>query len=504
VSAPALVIGRYALFSELASGGMATVYIGRLLGPVGFSRTVAIKRLHPTFARDPEFVAMFLDEARLAARIRHPNVVPTLDVVATQGELFLVMEYVQGESLSRLVRAASKHAERTPPRIASSIVSGALLGLHAAHEARDERGIALGLVHRDVSPQNVLVGSDGIARVLDFGVAKAVGRVHTTREGQIKGKLGYMAPEQLHAEQVTRQADIYAAAVVLWEALTGRKLFTGDSEAIVIARIVQHAIDPPSKYAPEVSPELDAVVMKGLAAKPVDRYATAREMALALEKAVGPVSIVELADWVEHVAGEQLATRAGEVAAIESQTEVPSTPDLRRVVADMSPTPTDERSATLRQSSLHSSAPTAIDTGLPGLPRLRGEPPSQVSSVSVSKHTATASPSMSRVRVGVFAGAVVAVAAAALVLVSRGHAPAPAPTSLGAAAPPAVKAAAPVALPPPVAPSPTALAASPADASVPVESLPSATPAPHLARPSSPAATAKPRSPFDIIGPSRE
>src|SRR3984885_13226422 len=129
------VIGRYALYGELASGGMATVHFGRLLGPVGFSRTVAIKRLHPQFAKDPEFVSMFLDEARLAARIRHPNVVPTLDVVATEGELFLVMEYVQGESLGRLVRTLGRTNARVPTRIALSIVAGALQGLHAAHEA---------------------------------------------------------------------------------------------------------------------------------------------------------------------------------------------------------------------------------------------------------------------------------------------------------------------------------------------------------------------------------
>src|ERR1700694_4139914 len=134
---PLRVVGRYALYNEIAAGGMATVHFGRLLGPVGFSRTVAIKRLHPQYAKDPEFVSMFLEEARLAARIRHPNVVPTLDVVATQGELFLVMEYVQGESLSRLARVLRERHARIPPRIVASIMSGVLHGLHAAHEARD-------------------------------------------------------------------------------------------------------------------------------------------------------------------------------------------------------------------------------------------------------------------------------------------------------------------------------------------------------------------------------
>jgi serine/threonine protein kinase len=204
-------IGRYVLYGEIASGGMATVHFGRLSGPAGFSRTVAIKRLHPQYAKDPEFVSMFLDEARLAARIRHPNVVTTLDVVTTGAEIFLVMEYVQGESLSRLLRAVRPMMTPADTRIVATIVSGVLHGLHAAHEARDEQGQPLRIVHRDVSPQNVLVGTDGVPRVLDFGVAKAAGRVQTTREGQLKGKLAYMAPEQVRGE-VTRVTDVYSAS----------------------------------------------------------------------------------------------------------------------------------------------------------------------------------------------------------------------------------------------------------------------------------------------------
>ncbi|HEX3598175.1 MAG TPA: protein kinase, partial [Polyangiaceae bacterium] len=158
------VIGRYALFGEIAAGGMATVHFGRLVGPVGFSRTVAIKRLHAQYAKDPEFVAMFLDEARLASRIQHPNVVTTLDVVNMPSEVFLVMEYLQGESLSRLIRNARKLGELVPPGHVVSVIAGMLHGLHAAHEAKSERREPLNIVHRDVSPQNVLVGVDGSAR----------------------------------------------------------------------------------------------------------------------------------------------------------------------------------------------------------------------------------------------------------------------------------------------------------------------------------------------------
>lgn len=315
---PEVIVGRYALYRKIASGGMATVYLARLLGPVGFSRTVAIKRLLPQFARDPEFVTMFLDEARLAARLRHPNIVPTVDVVATKGEAFLVMEYVQGESLAQLLRSAALQSEPIPVRIAASILSGALLGLHAAHEARDGRGMPLNLVHRDVSPHNILVGIDGTARLLDFGVAKAEGRAqHLTREGHIKGKLGYMAPEQLSGDGVTRESDIYSVAVVLWETLVGRKVFAGTQDVIANMRAQHPRIDPPSKHRSDVTAELDKIVLKGMRWDPSDRFATAREMAAAIERAVGPVSVLEVAEWLEVVAGQRIHLRAQELQAFE-------------------------------------------------------------------------------------------------------------------------------------------------------------------------------------------
>ena len=269
------VIGRYALYGELASGGMATVHLGRLLGPVGFARTVAIKRLHPQFAKDPEFVSMFLDEARLAARVQHPNVCQTLDVVATQGELFLVMELLSGETLSRLNRATRSSGQRIPPNITVSIIAASLYGLHAAHEAKNERGEALGIVHRDISPQNIFVNRNGVTKVLDFGVAKAAGRFHTTREGNVKGKLPYMSPEQLRNLTVDRQTDIYAASVCLWEALTGHKLFAGDNEGAVLEQVLFGVIEAPSTKVVGLSPALDALVMRGLDRDPSKRFATA-------------------------------------------------------------------------------------------------------------------------------------------------------------------------------------------------------------------------------------
>ncbi len=313
------VVGRYVVHAEIASGGMATVHVGRLLGPVGFARTVAIKRLHPHFAKDPDFVSMFLDEARLAARVRHPNVVPVLDVVSEGAELFLVMDYVEGESLSRLIAAASREGHAPPAHIAGAIVAQALHGLHAAHETRDERGEPLAIVHRDVSPHNVLVGTDGTARVVDFGVAKAVGRASFTREGELKGKLPYMAPEQVRrGGQVDRRTDVYSAGVVLWEALTATRLFHGDGEGEILSAVIDGASEPPSGAEPSVPPELDAITMRALSRDPDARFADAREMALAIEDAIGIVPPAEIGAWVAQMARDLLAERARAVAEIES------------------------------------------------------------------------------------------------------------------------------------------------------------------------------------------
>ena len=309
-------IGRYVLHAELASGGMATVFLGRLRGQVGFSRTVAIKRSHPGFAKDPEFVSMFLDEARIAARIRHPNVVPVLDVEARDGELFLVMDYVHGESLARLWRLGD--GAPIDPAIAGRIAADMLYGLHAAHQAKDERGEPLHVVHRDVSPQNVLVGVDGIARVTDFGIAKAVNRIQTTHEGQLKGKLAYMAPEQLEERAVDARTDVYASAVVLWELLTGRRLHTSAEAGATITRILTGKIPPPSRVAPAIPPELDALVLRGMAKDPDERFASAQDMAVALERTLRLALPADVADWVGTRAHASLEERARLVAELET------------------------------------------------------------------------------------------------------------------------------------------------------------------------------------------
>lgn len=305
------------MFAEIAAGGMAAIHIGRQRGPAGFSRIVAIKRLHAQFSKDPDFVKMFLDEAHIAARIQHPNVISPIDVVATDGELFLVMDYVPGESLSRLIQAAREAGGQISTSIARSILSDVLHGLHAAHEAKSERGEKLGVVHRDVSPQNILVGVDGVARVLDFGIAKALGRATATREGQIKGKIAYMAPECFQSGEVIRNADIYSAAVVLWETLTGERLFKADTDSQALARILANEVTPPSRLAPAVSGVLDAVVLRGLNRDPSKRFESAQEMALALEATGRMATPTEVGQWVRQVAQTALADRARVVAEIE-------------------------------------------------------------------------------------------------------------------------------------------------------------------------------------------
>lgn len=313
------VLDRYALYAEIATGGMATVHIARLVGAVGFARTVAIKRLHAHLAKDPEFVRMFLQEGRLASRVSHPNVVPTLDVVAKDGELYLVMEFVAGDTLSRLLRKWRERGEPLRARILSSILCGALEGLHACHEATSERGEPLGIVHRDVSPQNVLVGIDGAARLLDFGVAKATNLADDTKKGVIKGKVAYMAPEQLNRRPLDRRTDVYAASVILWEALTGKRLFQADDVAGLVHAVLHDRVPPPSEVVPSLPAALDGVVLRGLARDPKMRFATAREMAIALEQVLPPAPQREVGEWVVDAAGEALQARLEFVAEIERE-----------------------------------------------------------------------------------------------------------------------------------------------------------------------------------------
>ncbi len=311
------LIGRYAISRQIAAGGMATVHLGRLLGHAGFGLTVAIKRLHPHLANQREFVNAFLDEARMAARIQHPNVVATLDVIADDDGVMLVMEYVAGDVLSRILARAAKANLRIPAPIVSGIVVGMLHGLHAAHEARSESGAPLELVHRDVSPQNILVGADGVARVLDFGIAKAKNRLETTRDGTIKGKAAYMAPEQLSGLPVDRRTDVFASGIVLWEALAAARLFTGADHAAILTKILHAEI--PRLPRDVATPGLDAILARALARNPAERFATALELATAVEHEIPPATPRVIAEWLADEAAESLGERRQAVSELERE-----------------------------------------------------------------------------------------------------------------------------------------------------------------------------------------
>lgn len=304
-------LGRYQVLNRLAVGGMGSVYAARALGVAGFERLFAVKVLHPHLANEREFIAMFLDEARLAARIHHTNVVSTIDVSsAPETGYYLVMDYVAGDHLGALMRRAARCGERLPVRDALRIVVDALGGLAAAHELGDEAGNPLNLVHRDVSPQNIMVGSDGIARLTDFGVARAENRLSTTREGQFKGKLCYMAPEQAVEGQVDQRSDLFAMGVVLWECITGRRLFWNDRPATVLYKICREPIPAPSSVDVELK-RFDPVLSRALERDVDRRFQSAVEFAAAIEEAAGALgglgSRRTVKSLVERYASRKLA-----------------------------------------------------------------------------------------------------------------------------------------------------------------------------------------------------
>ena len=317
-------IGRYQLCFELASGGMASVYLARAEGAPGFQKLVALKRIHPHLADEKDYVEMFLDEARIASRITHANVCSVFDFGEAEGEYFIAMEYLVGEPLSRVQRRVVANADQRasallPARMAR-VIAQACEGLHAAHELRDADGESLHVVHRDVSAENLFVTYDGATQVVDFGIAHARQRVHHTEAGQVKGTFPYMAPEQMTAAVVDRRVDVWALGAVLWELLTLRTLFLRDTDVNTMYAVLSGEIRPPSDYRSDVPPELDQIVLKALQRSPHERWQSAREMGKALRRflakqddLVGPA---EIADWMEELfpGGESRKRQLMEIA----------------------------------------------------------------------------------------------------------------------------------------------------------------------------------------------
>jgi serine/threonine protein kinase len=291
-------LGKYRLIAELGRGGMGTVYLAVSRGPGGFSKLVVIKQLRPVFAEDANFTAMFLEEARLAARLHHPNIVQTNEVVCDpQDGYFMVMEYLEGASLRRIVRRLRARGDESAPALYARAILDVLVALEYAHTLKDFDGKPLNLVHRDVNPSNVVVTHGGQVKLLDFGIAKAADSAQETRAGVLKGKLHYMPPEQMAGDRIDCRADLFAVGAMLWDALTGRKLWEGEKGLDVITSLVHGSIASPRSVHPEISEELDRICMRALSFKPQDRYPDAASFRADLEGALAnPVmSVSELA-----------------------------------------------------------------------------------------------------------------------------------------------------------------------------------------------------------------
>jgi serine/threonine protein kinase len=279
--------GKYTLFERIGRGGMADVFKGRVSGPQGFERTFVVKRILPHLSDDPTFIKMFVEEAKLSARLAHPNIVQIFELGAVEGEYFISMEYIRGRDLSETMRAIWKTMGPPRPELVAYIGREACRALSYAHSLADERGRPLGMIHRDVSPSNIMMSYEGAVKLLDFGIAKALGEApETTKSGTMKGKYAYMAPEQTEGDDVDHRIDIFSCGIVLHEVLTGRRLFKGQNDVLTIERVRRCEVPPPSAQNPMVPPELDAIILKALARDRDKRWATAADMADALDDVV--------------------------------------------------------------------------------------------------------------------------------------------------------------------------------------------------------------------------
>jgi serine/threonine protein kinase len=296
---PRRMLDRYEIVAEIAKGGMGTVYLARLAGAGGFERLMAIKLMHEHLAEDDAFVTMLLDEARTAANIHHPNAIGVSDVVESPVGYYLVMNYVDGFNLAQIIT----HGDLTETdriRLGSRLLADAGHGLHAAHTAKNAKGEKLGIVHRDVSPQNVLVGTDGTARIVDFGIALAASRVAASRPGTLKGKPQYMAPEQARGEPCDPRTDVFALGIILWETLTFERLFFGEMDVAILVQVMDCVVPDVLERNPNAPRALADVAMKALSRWPKDRFASARDFAAALERAAEASGMLASASDVEE------------------------------------------------------------------------------------------------------------------------------------------------------------------------------------------------------------
>jgi serine/threonine-protein kinase len=379
-------LGDCELLVRIGRGGMATVWVARerTKDPKD-DRLVAVKAMLPELAEESEFVRMFLDEVRLVRSIRHPNVVQVHDVGEHDGVMWMSMEWVEGESLHTVIAEAGKR-RAIPPEMAVKIIADACAGLHAAHELRDENQRLRGVVHRDISPHNILIGTNGFVKLVDFGVAKAVGRVsEATRAGQLKGKFGYMSPEQARGKAVDRRSDLFSIGIVLFELTTSRRLFRGDSDIETLKLVISAQVPRPTSLDPSYPVELERIVLRALERNPQARYQTAAELELDLRNYLKSQRIVVaqsgLANLLKRVVGQRIEQRRKAVrAALRSVTPGSTPPEL--LSSEPAFTPTNQDKITVSGVSV------VTGTGLSGVSRpsstgasMGGVPPPSAHSV---------------------------------------------------------------------------------------------------------------------------
>jgi eukaryotic-like serine/threonine-protein kinase len=392
-------LGRYELLLPIAKGGMAEVWAARLHGTRGFQKVVAIKTILSGAIDDARMEEMFLVEAELASKIHHPNVVGTIDLGEHEGVLYLVMEWVDGESLNVLMQKAAAQGG-VPLPIGVNLIGQACQGLYAAHNLRDDEGHLLGVVHRDVSPHNLLVTFTGTAKVVDFGIAKATSLASSTEVGEVKGKFAYMAPEQVRAQAVDARTDLFALGILLYQITTGKHPFRGENPGETLQNIcAERGPTPPSAFLPDYPAELEAVVLKALAKNPDQRFSSANEMLTALERAMpGPLEAsfeVQVAEYLKQLFGARTTERRTALRVAQERVD-------------------QQRAESSSQISLGTLRAIAID-------RMDGssasQTPSRISSPLLNRNTPTPTPApapraRSKQAVAALAGALAVIAGA--------------------------------------------------------------------------------------------
>jgi serine/threonine-protein kinase len=503
-----MVLGRYELLLPIAQGGMATVWAARQRGTRGFNKTVAIKTMLPTLSEDAQFEQMFLDEAALAAKIHHPNVAEILDLGEQDEVLYIVMEWVDGEALSVIHKATRKNQAQVPIRLSLRIAMQACAGLHAAHELRDENDVPLLLVHRDVSPQNILCTYDGIVKLVDFGVAKAVGRAGgETNAGQLKGKVPYMSPEQARGGSVDRRTDIFAMGIVLYKLTTGLHPFLGENDLLTMRNIISRPLLPPRVKNPGFPAEVEQILVKCLQKDPDKRYQTMAELGQAVERALAGMGLADddIGAYVRSVMGDRGAKRRAAVrdavrvaderyaTGTHALVQVAAPQTVHESVSEIVPTKMSSgvKDDLLRPSLItgpSSSSPPSLAP--PSSSRWSGDPsPSEPHGTTDQPvMVARADPGPKRGRTGLFVGVAVSVAAAIVGLAFFLKPGLGGSTGKAVASQPSVAADTKAVAPPTAAPPTASAAATPSVSAVSINSLPDA-PGEKKAAPRPPAAT---------------